>query len=160
MAKEYTLRFNRPCLDKQILDDLLSKLGFTYSEYEDLPTGYRIDEFSNVTGFSMIYSRRVLSQFPFENEVLPTPFESVDCVMMRLSDVLDWPAEIDNVLQFCLSLLQFVTSNALLDFNYDYVYLLRQIGEYSIDPRAGIWQTPTGQAFLAQTPHTYLPDRV
>ncbi|MEZ0609979.1 SitI3 family protein [Fibrella sp. WM1] len=157
MAVEYTLLIAGDSVDRELIDQLLRELSFPYAEHKDLDTGFRIDDFMDVTGFSLAFLSERNNPFGYEDNWLSQPFQSDRSITLRESRLLEWPQEEENMLRFFVALLNRMQDDVLLTLNYDYIHLFRKGGRYSIKVSAGIWQTPTGLAFLATTPHEVIP---
>lgn len=156
MALEYTLLVAEATLSKLIINQILIDLNFIYDEYEELDGGFRVDEFADSTGFSLAYYQDPILREGYDDPYLSRPFLRQASVTLRESRDIAWPDCAENMLKFFSALFERVNGDMLLTLNFDYIYLLRQNGHYSIKVGADIWQTFTGRAFLAQTPHSLL----
>jgi hypothetical protein len=154
MALEYGMKLSGKSITKALIDTALDNMGFNYSAYETLRYGFRVDEIMDRIGFSLAFLNYINNPFGYEDEMLAEPFEYKDSLLFSMSGMVEWPQDIDNMLRLCLLLLDKIEDDALLTYNHDVIYLLRLNGKYKVNLSKNIWETPTGQAFLATTPYT------
>jgi hypothetical protein len=156
MTISYTLRLSGNSVDKAEIETILSKLNYQIGETEPLSLGFRTDDPMESAGFSIAFIKDD-PPFGYEDTLLDEPFDFQTAITCILNMDLDRDVVVDNVTSFLLSVVKGTNENVLLTLNGE-PYLLRLEGNCTVNKSAGIWHTPTGQAFLAQTPHKFFSD--
>jgi len=155
MALWYTLMLSDVSVNKSLVEQVVSDMNFGRPESEVIKGGFQITELSNTCGFSVTYSSDIYPLFGYEDERLEKPFDYKTTITLRINRELEQDFVLENVAKFITLTLARMADDALLTLNGT-VYLNRAGATYRVYPEGGIWDTPTGRAFLAETPHTLL----
>jgi hypothetical protein len=162
MALEYNLYLTQTIPTKAFIDEVLLDNNMPYSHHEILKSGcFSITEFMDKYGFSFDC---MVTDNPFPLDFPPVPHEIWLSYVFNFTLSKSYSGDSveveERILRLCLSILARTQEEAVLTFQF-YTCLHRPQtpdAPLQIGLEGGLWDTPTGRAFLAQTPHEFFSD--